>query len=414
MKMRIPYSGLPKSVYTIFFARVVNTIGNFVHPFMTLLLTIKMGMVEQEVGKYLLLAAILQIPGALLGGKLSDFAGRKNVAMIFMTLAALCLLPCAFLIESPSGIVFVPWLLIMTSFFNSVVGPTNSAMMNDLTTPANRREAFTLLYLGANAGTAIGCIVAGFLFNNYMQLLFIGDALTTLIAVAILMVNIKETKPTPDDIKEIDHHRSGEKVVDGGMIHALLKRPRLLIFIVLDLAFAFVYAQTWFSLPLQAKTIFGPELGANFYGTFSTINCIVVIVLTTLITLLTRKIRSVYNVSLAGVFFAVGFGMLFFVNDFWLFALSTVVWTIGEIIHATNVGVYIANHTPISHRGRFNAFTNIVTSIGSSISPYLIGIFIVSYGVVNVWPIMFVICMVAVVAMFILGSTEKINTSKCE
>jgi MFS family permease len=401
------YSGLPKSIYVIFFARVVNTIGNFVFPFMTLLLTTKIGMGEQTVGKYLILVAIVQIPGSLLGGKLSDHVGRKKTAITFMILAALCLVPCAFLVDSAAGIVYVPWFLILTTFFNSIVGPTNSAMMNDLTTPENRKQAFSLLYMGMNAGTAIGSIVAGFMFNNFMKLLFIGDVITSLIAIVILAKYVKETIPTRHDISLIGEERVDEKVEDSGLFRALLKRPRLLVFAALNTVYAFIYAQTGFSLPLQAKSVFGVSLGAQFYGTFNMINCVEVIVLTTFIAFMTRKIRSAYNVSIAGVFFAVGFGMLFIARNFWLFALSTVIWTVGEIIHATSVGVYLANHTPISHRGRFSAIINIISGVGHAISPYVMGTLIAGKGVVNVWPVIFVLSMIAALSMFILGSTEK-------
>ena len=92
---KLTYLGLPRSVYIILFARVVNSMGNFVYPFMTLLLTSKIGMDEQTVGFFLLLAYVVQVPGSLLGGKLADKMGRKRIMITFMGLAALCLIPCA-------------------------------------------------------------------------------------------------------------------------------------------------------------------------------------------------------------------------------------------------------------------------------------------------------------------------------
>jgi MFS family permease len=137
------------------------------------------------------------------------------------------------------------------------------------------------------------------------------------------------------------------------------------------------------------------------------INCLEVIFLTTIITILTRKVRAIYNVSIAGIFFAIGFGMLYFVKSFWLFVLSTIIWTIGEIINATNIGVYIANHTPITHRGRFNSIINIISGAGGTMSPYIMGGYIASNGVTNVWPVIFFLALTAAFSMFILGSIEK-------
>lgn len=404
---KLTYFGLPRSVYVIFFARVVNSMGNFVHPFMTLLLTTKGGMGEEKVGLFLLLSSTVQVPGSLLGGKLSDKMGRKKIMIIFMGLAALCLLPCAILLDHEALFHYIPWILILSSFFGSVAGPASGAMMNDLTLPENRQAAFSLLYMGMNAGTAIGSIIAGVLFNNFMKLLFIGDVLTTLLSILLLVFLVKETKPDQEELEKIEAGRADEKAESGGLLLALLKRPTLLIFAVFDMLYSFIYAQTNFSLPLQTKLVFGEKLGASYFGTFCMINCIEVIFLTTVITLLTRKIRAVYNVAIAGIFFAAGFGMLYFVQSFWMFILSTVIWTVGEIINATNIGVYIANHTPVTHRGRFNSIISIITGTGGAVSPYIMGGFIARNRVTGVWPIIFAVALFAAFSMFMLGTYEK-------
>jgi MFS family permease len=386
--------------------------GNFVFPFMTLLLSTKGGMGEQRIGTFLLFGSILQIPGALLGGRLTDKIGRKTIMITFMGLASLCYIPCAFLLDQSSAFYFIPWLLILSSFFNSVAGPASAAMMNDLTLPENRQAAFSLLYMGMNAGTAIGSVIAGFLFNHYMKLLFLGDVFTTLIAVTLLFLFVKETKPSQEDLQKIDEDRASEKAEEGGLLAALLRRPVLLIFAALDTIYSFVYAQTHFSLPLQAKEVFGKVNGAEFFGTFNMVNCLEVIFLTTIITLITRKIRPIYNVAVSGIFFGLGFGMLFFVRSFWLFVISTVIWTLGEIINATNMGVFIANHTPASHRGRFNSIINIISGTGGAISPYIIGRFAAANGVNKVWPAIFFLSLTAAIAMFLLGVIEKRNLSR--
>lgn len=406
-KFRSTYAGLPRSVYIIFFARVVNSMGNFVFPFMTLLLTSKISMGEEQVGKYLLLASLLQIPGSMLGGKLCDVIGRKSIMVAFMGLAGICLIPCIIIIDNPSTMVLVPWFLILSSFFSSISSPASGAMMNDLTNPENRQAAFSLLYLGLNVGAAIGSMVAGYLFNNYMKLLFLGDILSTSLAVILLLLFVRETKPNNDFQDQNICESSDEKAETGGLLAAILRRPALMIYTILNTIYAFIYSQTHFSIPLHANSIFGEELGSRYYGTLNTINCLQVILLTTVITLITKKIRPIYNISIAGIFYAIGFGMLFFVNNLSMFILSTVIWTIGEIISATNSGVYVANHSPISHRGRFNALIHIIKGTGSSIAPYLMGGFIADHGVRNVWPIQFVLGISAAFLMFLLGTYEK-------
>ncbi|MDA8440958.1 MAG: hypothetical protein M0Z55_01085 [Peptococcaceae bacterium] len=73
------YRGLPPSIYVIFISRIVNSLGNFVFPFLTLFLTQKLGMGEAQTGFFVMLAATVALPGLMLGGKLADHLGRKKI-----------------------------------------------------------------------------------------------------------------------------------------------------------------------------------------------------------------------------------------------------------------------------------------------------------------------------------------------
>jgi MFS family permease len=106
--------------------------------------------------------------------------------------------------------------------------------------------------------------------------------------------------------------------------------------------------------------------------------------------------------------------MLFFVKSFWMFVISTIIWTVGEIINSTNIGVYIANHTPISHRGRFNAIIDIISGTGGAVSPYIMGSFIAHNSVNNVWPIIVILSITASFFLFLLGSGEKRRVREVE
>jgi MFS family permease len=142
-----------------------------------------------------------------------------------------------------------------------------------------------------------------------------------------------------------------------------------------------------------------------------TVNALVVIFLTTIMLSLTRKIASLLTIVIAAGLFAVGFGMIALIEVLPLFILSTVIWTTGEILQATNTNVYIANHTPISHRGRFNAILPIIMGAGFALGPMVMGWFIEENGVTAVWPLMFLLSLIAGTALLILYLVEKRRTA---
>lgn len=363
--------------------------GNFVFPFLAVFLTSKLGMSKKDSGTILTVAALAFAPGSILGGKLADHFGRKRTFLFFQLASVVLFIPCAFLKQSMA----IPWLLILSSFMNGGSQPPLSAMTNDLTTPANRHTAFSLLYLGNNIGFAFGSMVAGFLFEFYTKALFLGNFVTGSIAVIIMMKWIPETKPEatadiPDQSVMEENTPSlqrsslgSEKAEEGSLIQVLLKRPFFILFALLSAIYSFCYAQ----FPFCGSILAGPRL----YGVLMSLNGIVVITMTTLVIKWTRKSKPLLNIAFAGAFFGIGYGMLYFIHGAILFMMSTFIWTLGEILNTTNSAVFIANNTPSSHRGRFNAAVQIITGSGFAVGPYLMGHYIGRGSIRNAWTLVF-------------------------
>jgi MFS family permease len=396
------YSGLPRSIYILSMVRVVNAMGNFVYPFLTLFLTEHIGFSKRAAGDYFMTSAIVQAAGSLIGGKLTDKFGRKKLFLIFQGCAALCFAPCAFLGDS----IWVPRLLVTAGFFMSAAQPANSAMITDLTNKDNRKQAFSLLYLGINLGFSIGPMIAGFLYRNYTRLIFLGNTASIVITLTIFLIFIEDTMPSKEKIEESKTSEGEEAAEDTNVFVALFRRPSLSLFLVGKTINAFVYSTIGFVIPIQITQAFGSDLGSKYFGFVMATNGIVIIFLTTIIIKLTMKIKPVINVALASLFYAVGFGMLGFVNSFPLYIAAAVIYTIGEILEATNSGVYIANHSPINHRGRFNAVIPLITGVGFSFGPSIFGRFIDAYGTRKLWIMCFALAFISSMFMRWLRSYE--------
>lgn len=397
------YRGLNRSIYFLCLAQVVNSIGHFVHPFLTMFLTQKLGMDPVEAGTYVMLSAAAWVPGSLLGGKIADQIGRKKILVLFQSLAAATLVPCAFLGVSRT----IPWLLIGSSFLHGVAEPVNDAMITDLTQAEQRKSAFSLLYLSHNIGFALGPMIAGFLFNRYLAWIFLGDAFTTAIAVLFIALFIKESAPSEEQIaRSFAEDQGPERAEKGSLLKVLLKRPFLAAFMFIHVILSFVYSQTAFSLPLQLAAMFG-DGGPQRFGTIMSFNAVVVIVFTTFAINATERIKPALTVAVASLFFALGFGMIGYLRSLPLFLVSTLIWTIGEILQATNESVYVANHSPITHRGRFNAVAPIIMWSGFGLGPPLSAQFIEAFDLHNIWPLCFALSLLGAALLFILHLLEK-------
>ncbi|MDD7795707.1 MDR family MFS transporter [Clostridium sp. 'White wine YQ'] len=398
------YKGLPKTIYIVFIVQIINRFGDFVMPFMTLFLIKKLNMPLSMVGIIVMVTSLITIPGSMLGGTFADKLGRKKTYIFAQTASALFLVPCAFL---GTSYIIVAFLMIST-FFNGAVRPALHAIIADVLPPEKRQAGYSLQYLGINIGVAIGPIVAGFLFNNFLPMLFIGDSLTSFIALGLAYIYIKETKPNL--IKGENNPK--EKLKKDNIVQILLGKPEILVFLAIYIIFTVVSTQSTFALPLMIDKVFAID-GAEKYGFLMSVNAITVIFLTVFITRLTRRIHSLINILVAIMLYGIGLGMIGIIKSYTLFVISTVIWTIGEILIVTNFGVYLANKSPSDYRARFSAIGSLSWATGASVGTSLGGKYIQKQGIVEVWPLAFVLCSFSAFLMFLLylhsTKTEKVK-----
>jgi hypothetical protein len=157
---------------------------------------------------------------------------------------------------------------------------------------------------------------------------------------------------------------------------------------------------------MQTEALFGSS-GAVVYGGLMTLNALLVVFLATPIVALTKRWTPIANVAASGLLFALGFGIVGLAQSPLLLYLSTAIWTLGEIVNATSEGAYVANHTPMSHRGRFQSILPIIGGAGFALSSSIVGDIVESKGLSPVWPMLAAVATAAALGIAILGWIER-------
>lgn len=407
MKLLKSYLGLPKEIYILFVGRIINCIGSFVHPLLTLILTQKIGLSVLEAGSFVTISALCQAPCVILGGKLADTIGAKKVLVSFQSVSAIVFILCGIIKPSHTLI----YLLIISSCFSAAASPCYDSIVGNLTNTDNRQSSFSLLYMGLNLGYAIGPAIGGFLFSNHLSLIFIGDALTTLISVLLIAAFIDGNKIK----KHTDNTSALEQESNDSVLKVFKERPILLYFSLIMLTFSFAYSQFNFAVPLQLKDTFGGEIGPKYFGMMTSFNGILVILLTPLLTAATKKFRILSVIACGGFLYGMSFGLCGYINSIIIFFAFTAFITIGEILIAINQSTFIANLTPASHRGRVNSVLPIISQTGYALSPTVMGAMINNLGMKSSWLIVGSIALFGSVLMFSLNKTyAKFKNSQLE
>ncbi len=394
------YEGLPKEIYVIFIARMINAMGIFVFPLLIILMNQELGMTPKESGLVMMIGGFIFTFSSLLGGKLVDTLGRKKILVVFDTIAALFYMTCAFLPITKLTLA----LLMSAMFCYGMSDPAHGALVADLTNKENRENAFSLTYLGFNLGFALGPTLGGILFSKKMFFLFfMGDAVTALIGVTLITLFIPETiHLTKDDT----HLADAEKNEEGSIFKVVLSRPVLIVFSAIMLGYNFVYEQWSFLIPLHASEIYGKG-GAALYGILASFNGLVVIVFTPYLTSKLEGKRNTWRIIIGGLLYFAGFSILGFFETKAAFFVTVFLMTLGEIIVVISFMPFIINHTPASHRGRMNSVLPMIIGLGHTISPYVMGTALEYISIPRAWHFISLLMLVSVLGMYLLDQKEK-------
>lgn len=144
------------------------------------------------------------------------------------------------------------------------------------------------------------------------------------------------------------------------------------------------------------------------------VNCIVVVLMTTLLTTLTKRFKPILNTAFAALTYAIGFDMLYLIQQYSMLLLSTFIWTVGEILSTTNFQVYIADHSPITHRGRFNAVITFISRSGYTICPAVMGLYINKRGLTTSWLVIALLAVFSALCMLLLFVVEGLSKKRIQ
>ncbi|MDQ0149663.1 MFS transporter [Eubacterium multiforme] len=398
------YKKLSKDIYIIFIVQLINRFGDFVVPFLTLFFTEKLNLPINVVGILITLISLISLPAFFLGGKLSDVIGHKKIYIIFQSISSIFLFVIPIINNKYLKILFI----IISTFFNNAARPSINGIIIESTNEKERKIAFSLQYIGINLGVAIGPIVGGFLFNNYLSLIFLGDALTSLIAVVLVFFNIGNANINKDTFKYV---KTNKEDSEQNLLNILKNKYSIKVVLIIYTIYSFVYCQYKFSLPITLNYKFG-DSSVQFYGVLMSINAISVILFTIFINKITNKFNSITNIAIAGMFYAFGFGFIGIISKKFFFLISTLLWSIGEILISTNLNVFLANNSPSKFKARINSLGSFCMNVGVILGTFLAAKYINSFGISNFWNLIFVIALVASIILFILNIYIKRSVSK--
>ena len=370
LKLISQYSNMPRSTYVIFISRVINNMGAFIWPLLTLILSVKMGYSATTIAFLSMMIGLIFLPANIIGGKLADKYNRKTLIVVFSLISAVFFIACGFI--EPSNTMTA--LFVLAGLFSNISQPAFDALIADCTTSKDREKAFSLSYLGHNLGFIVGAAVGGMLFENYLNLAFILDAATTIIATVFMVLLVHPLHESEISEDEVNEYESNEEAHVTGL-KVLLDRKSILFTIFAGTIAGAVYDQWGYLLPLYMADIF-QSAGSRYFGLVASFNGLIVIIFTPILTLLFSKWFELKKMFLGGTLFAISYLLVLGRPPLYMFFIMMLIFTFGEIINMLGVSPFLSRRVPASHRGRLNSYRNIGYFIGGTAGRIGVGLLI--------------------------------------
>ncbi|WFE22067.1 MFS transporter [Solwaraspora sp. WMMD937] len=352
-------SGLPRAFWYLWTGSLINRLGSFVVIFLAIYLTAGRGLTGSQAGLVLGAWGAGGAVGTLLGGTLADRWGRRPTLLTAHLGAATMLIVL--------GLADRWWLLLvgaaLLGLFNEGARPAYGAMMIDVVPAADRLRAFSLNYWAINLGYAFAAVLAGLAAQVDYFLLFAVNASTTLATAALVFVKVGETRPATQAAAPL-----GAAVVaarPAGLLVVVTDRV-FLGFVGLNVLLAMVFMQHGSMLPIAMAD---DGLSPTTFGAVMALNGVLIVIGQLFVPrLITGRNRS-HVLALAAVIVGVGFGLTAVADVAWLYAVTVLIWTAGEMLNSPSNATLIAELTPAALRGRYQGVFSLSWSVAAFAAP---------------------------------------------
>jgi len=169
--------GLPRTFWVIWTGTVIDRLGCFVVPFLSLYLTRERGLSAAAAGVLVSVHGLGGVGAGLIGGVLADRVGRRRTALLGLLHGASATVALSFAQQISTIALFTFGAGLLYGLYR----PAVSAMVADLVPPAERQRAFNLLYWAVNLGFSVSLMAAGWLAHFGFRVLFLIDATSTVL-----------------------------------------------------------------------------------------------------------------------------------------------------------------------------------------------------------------------------------------
>ncbi len=383
--------GLPRDLWILSGATLINRLGTMVIPFLVLYLTRELGFSPERAGLALGVYGAGSIIAAPISGRLCDRIGGLPIIRASLIGSGLMLLVFPFVRTYPA----VVGLTLAWSLLNESGRPATLTLIADLVATEQRKPAYALMRLAINLGMSVGPAVGGFIAVHSFKLIFVANAGASLVSGLFL---------TLVPLSAAAHARVKHDVDDGVPRRAVLGDSRMMVFLLATFLVSVVFFQHEGALPLFL--VQDLHLSTAFYGALFTVNTLMIVFMEVPLNAATAHWPHRWALSLGSLLFAAGSGLFGFASGPAMVLFGIVVWTFGEMMLFPQASAYVADVAPPHRRGAYMGAYSMAFSLAFAVAPWAGTVVFARFGAGILWSSVFLVGIAAAGMMLRVTSEE--------
>ena len=362
--LRRTFSEYPRQFWILIGATFIDNVGGaLLFPFFTLYITARFGVGMTTVGLIFAVYSIASVFGSAVGGALTDRFGRKTMLLFGLLASALSSLLMGFV----SDIAVFAVVAVFVGLFTNTGGPAQQAMVADLLPEHRRADGYGIQRVIQNLAVVIGPAIGGLMAAVSYLLLFITDAVTSVITAIVVYFKLDESKPEQAEDEEAESLTQ----TFVGYLDVLHDRVFLAFLVSSGLA-ALVFMQMHTTLAVYLRDTHG--VPARGFGYLLSMNALMVVLLQFPITRRISRFSPMLMMAAGTLLYSVGFGLYGIGSSYPLFVVAMIIITVGEMIVMPVSQALVAHMSPEMMRGRYMAVYGFTWVLPTALAPLLAGL----------------------------------------
>jgi predicted MFS family arabinose efflux permease len=343
---------LPGWLKAVMVGQLVSSAGALAWIYLTLYLVEDRGMSAGQAGLAAAAYGIGLLGGNLGGGWFGDRLGLRTAAVASQLLWAVS---CSAMPLAPTAALAV--VAALAGLFGGASRPNLSALVATALPDERRREGIALSRTASNAGFTIGPPLGGLLAAYDFGLVFVLDAVTSVVLAAIVW-------------RWVPRGRRAVAVASSGMWRALVRDRAVLVLLATIVVVDTVYRQVFATMPLLLRDAGSPAVA---YGVLIGLSSVVIVCCEAPLAVRLRGHRAFRVIAVGFALVGVGLAALGVWPELAGATVAIVVITAGEMLYKPTATAHVADAAPAGMVGRYSSLYAAASISGMFLAPALGG-----------------------------------------